>query len=112
MVAWLKKLFGFSVEKTRDSISADFQKKGIPWASFEVVGFEDDGRVKVHFTWNEAFISKIKGIGFDAETDEDRVQLFFFTSSMRPTALAANDDQAVQSDAHPQLSSINNELRT
>ena len=83
-----------------------------PRATFEINGFEPDGRVSVKFDWNQAFIAKIKQLGFDAETDEDRVQLFFFASTMRPTQLA-NDpsDDAVQSTAHPQLSHIENEIR-
>jgi hypothetical protein len=83
-----------------------------PWASFEVGGFEDDGRIKIKFNWNQTFIEKIKGLGFEAETDEDTVQLFFYTSSMRPTHLAGDpQDDAVQSSTHPQLSQIQNELR-
>jgi hypothetical protein len=83
-----------------------------PWAAFEIAGFEADGRIKVKFNWNQSFIKKIKGIGFEAETDEDTVQLFFYTSSMRPTNLASDpEDDAIQSDSHPQLSKIQNELR-
>lgn len=84
----------------------------IPWASFEIEGFEDDGRIAIKFNWNDAFIKKIKDLGFEAETEEDTVQLFFYTSSMRPTSLAADpEDDAVQSDGHPQLSKVTNEIR-
>ena len=93
-------------------VDAANDRRPDPRAAFEVVGFEDDGRVKVNFSWNKAFMDKIKALGFDAETDEDRVQLFFFASSMRPTSLSSDPgDDPVQSTAHPQLSSINNELR-
>lgn len=82
-----------------------------PWAAFEINGFEEDGRIKVDFSWNNSFIKKIKDMGFQAETDEDCVQLFFFTSSMRPVNLAEDpSDDAVQSSSHPNLSSINNQL--
>lgn len=83
-----------------------------PWASFEVADFEPDGRIKVKFNWNAEFIRRIKAIGFEAETEEDTVQLFFYTSSMRPTSLAADpDDDAVQSSSHPSLSQVSNEIR-
>lgn len=96
----------------RKRVDAANDRLAEPRASFEVVGFEADGRVKVNFNWNTAFMDKIKALGFDAETDEDRVQLFFFASSMRPTSLSGDPaDDPVQSTAHPQLSSLNNELR-
>lgn len=83
-----------------------------PWASFEIAGFEGDGRIKIKFNWNQPFIKAIKSIGFEAETDEDTVQLFFYTSSMRPMNLAADpEDNAVQPSAHPQLSQVSNEIR-
>lgn len=56
-------------------------------ASFTVTGFEED-RIKVEFDWNRAFIDKVNELGFAAETEEDTVQLFFYASSMRPTAIA------------------------
>ena len=102
---WLDSWARRRVDRANDQLAE-------PRASFEVIGFEEGGRVKVNFNWNSAFIKKIKELGFDAETDEDRVQLFFFASSMRPTTLSSDPgDDPVQSTAHPQLSSINNELR-
>lgn len=80
-----------------------------PRASFTIDGFEENGRVKVAFTWNKAFVEKIKSMGFEAETDEDCVQLFFFASAMRPMQLSEGDDP-VQSAAHPQLSAQQNVL--
>lgn len=74
-----------------------------PWACFEVVGFETDGRIKVQFNWNDAFIKKIKELGFEAETEDDCVQLFFYTSSMRPTQLS----ETVAPSEHPNLDSGN-----
>ena len=83
-----------------------------PWASFEIAGFEEGGRIKIKFNWNAEFIKRIKALGFEAETDEDTVQLFFYASSMRPMNLAADpEDDAVQSESHPQLSQVNNEIR-
>lgn len=82
-----------------------------PWATFEIAGFEADGRVKVTFNWNKAFIEQIEAIGFKAETDEDTVQLFFYTSQMRPSLMGEPDEDPIQSSAHPSLSAQSNVLR-
>ncbi len=76
----------------------------------EVEKFETDGRIKMSFDFNPAFVEKIKSLGFQAETDEDTVQLFFTAAALRP----ATDfgDPVVQSDAHPQLSSPQNAVIT
>lgn len=111
---WLKRLFGRKVEtKTseREAYIAEQEAIETPWATFEVRGFEADGRIKVEFNWNSAFIRKIKDLGFQAETEEDSVQLFFYTSQMKPTEMTFGDDP-VQSNEHPQLSSQQNVLRT
>lgn len=73
-----------------------------PRATFAIDGFDEDGRIKVTFNWNAAFIKKIRSMGFDAETDEDCVQLFYYTSQMRPSGLGGDDP--VQPTAHPGLS--------
>lgn len=96
--------------KERDAFIAAQEVSTESWAMFEIAGFEDDGRIKVQFSWNKAFIKKLNDLGFTAETEEDSVQLFFYTSQMRPTEIGAGDDP-VQSVAHPQLSDQQNVLR-
>ena len=83
-----------------------------PWASFEVVKFEKDGRIKVVCSWNKQFIKTIHNLGFKAETDEDSVQLFFYTASMRPTELEGVSEDEAKSAYHPNLSSDTNVLKT
>jgi len=75
----------------------------------EVAAIEADGKIKMAFDYNEAFITKIKAMGFQAETDEDVVQLFFTASALRPMTLGG--DEAVQSDAHPSLTAPQNMLK-
>lgn len=109
----IKQLLGLgkTPKSDRESYITEQENLGTPWATFEVGGFEDDGRVKVMFNWNRAFIDKIQELGFHAETEEDSVQLFFYTAQLRPTQLAAGDDP-VQSDEHPELSPQQNIIRT
>lgn len=87
----------------RNTFIAAQEMTDTPWAMFEVVGFQEDGRIKVEFNWNETFIKRLESLGFVAETPEDSVQLFFYTAQMRPTNL--DGDVSVQSDDLPTLSS-------
>ena len=101
MVSWFKKLFK-KHSSDREAFFAEQQAKDTPWACFEIVGFDQDSQVKVEFNWNDAFIDELDRIGFTAETPEDTVQLFFYSSQMQPTDLSG--DKTVQSSAHPGLS--------
>lgn len=83
-----------------------------PWATFEVLGFEDDGRIKVACSWNRAFITKIHQLGFKAETEEDSVQLFFYTAQARPTEFDGAEEDPARSAGHPNLSADTHILRT
>lgn len=83
-----------------------------PWASFEVTGFEDDGRIKVQTNWNAAFIKKIHELGFKAETEEDSVQLFFYTAQAHPTEFDGAEEDPATSSGHPNLQSDTHSLRT
>jgi hypothetical protein len=99
------------MKTNREKYLAEQEALEIPWANFEITGFEKDNRVKVTFHWNDAFIAKCKELGFQAETEEDTVQLFFYASQLRPTELSGGDNP-VQSEEHPALSSQQNVLRT
>ena len=79
----------FGLMSERHKFIEDQQALSIPWAMFEIVGFEDDGRIRVEFNWNSAFIKHLDTLGFTAETEEDTVQLFFYTSQMKPTTLSS-----------------------
>ncbi len=81
-----------------------------PWASFEIAGFEDDGRIKVEFNFNDSFINTINELGFRGETPEDSVQLFFYASQLKPTELDGAQ-ASVQSDNHPALNGSQNIVR-
>jgi hypothetical protein len=116
VVKWFKSIKDyftkFKVKDPAAEVLAIREASDTPWASFEVFGFEADGRIAINFNWNQAFIQKVRSMGFEGETEEDTVQLFFYTSSMRPTSMASDpEDEAVQSLAHPSLSSIENEIK-
>lgn len=115
---WFKR-FGKKREPTeaelllsaRDNFMAMQESETVPWAMFEIRDFESDGQIKVEFNWNDAFIKRINGLGFQAETEEDSVQLFFYTSQMKPTAISdMGGDQTVQADGTPNLSSPTNRM--
>lgn len=97
----------------RHKFIEDQQILSTPWAMFEVVGFENDGQIKVEFNWNDAFISHITKLGFVAENEEDAVQLFFFTSQMRPSSLVNDSENEMDlpiNDDLPLLSDNSNRL--
>lgn len=122
MVNWFKRLFGKAEVSTKEFSAPEIfaerhkfieeqQVLSTPWAMFEIVGFQDDGQVKVEFNWNDAFIRKLDQLGFTAETEEDTVQLFFYASQMKPTSLMeAGGDESVQSEDLPQLSENSNRV--
>ncbi len=109
--ARIKAYFDLSPKTDRAKYIAEQEGLETPWATFEVAGFEEDGRVKVMFNWNDAFIQKIHALGFQSETEEDSVQLFFYAAQLRPTQFSEGDT-SVQSEEHPQLSQQQNVLRT
>jgi hypothetical protein len=115
MVSWWRRTWDYFTKfpTPEEKVLAAREASPKAWASFEIDGFEPDGRVAIKMKWNPAFITHLKSLGFEAETEEDTVQLFFYASSMRPTHLASDpQDDAVQSAAHPGLSTIVNEIRT
>lgn len=108
---FFRKLFKRGDDKVRAAFMKQQESQDAPWAMFEINGLEDDGRVKVVFNWNPAFIKTISELGFQAETEEDSVQLFFHASQMRPTELAdMGGDDNVQSTQHPTLSQPSNRI--
>jgi len=113
MIQWLKKLF--APQLTTEEVVKKFveikEQSLEPWACFEVTGFEDNGRIRVEFKWNDAFIAKIRPLGFEAETEEDSVQLFFYTAQLRPTELSVGDE-SVNSVEHPTLSGPQNVFKS
>ena len=122
MVNWFKRLF--SSEKSaerqdaellladRDRFFATMEASDQPWAMFEIKDFPADGQIKVEFNWNKAFIARINGLGFQAENEQDTVQLFFYASQMKPQDLVdqGGDDDVAQSDNHPTLTSATNRV--
>jgi hypothetical protein len=109
-VIMLSKLFGSKKVGTENTSSQEIRNVFMmaqealktPWAMFEIAGFEEDGKIRVEFNWNAAFIKQINELGFHAESEEDAVQLFFFASQMQPHN--NQESQPVQSEATPFLS--------
>ena len=105
-----KKLDDEFIKLTTDTESSDILRgmydkaRGMedePWAMFEIQGFNDDGQIKVHFNWNSSFIDSIRQMGYNEETEEEMVQMFFFVTKMAPTGLA----EQVNPAGHPSLQS-------
>jgi hypothetical protein len=113
MFNFIKKLFEPKQNKnnkngllsSKDLFLLEQDESQTPWAIFEIVNFDEDGKVKVEFNWNQAFIKKLDEVGFTAETEEDTVQLFFYASQMQPEELSeVSGDESVQIADLPNLS--------
>lgn len=84
-----------------------------PWAAFETAGPSRDGILEFSISWNPAFVSNLRQLGYDGNTDEEVVQLFFLSTRVLPeNLLQPAADNAVNPDAMPRLSSEANHLRS
>lgn len=105
-MSWFKKLFREpeSLNGPRENFLDMMEVQEKPWAMFEVTNFDED-KIKVEFNWNKPFIKRLDELGFTAETEEDTVQLFFYTSQMQPNSLSEiSGDESVTSADLPNLS--------
>jgi hypothetical protein len=84
------------------------KKSKKPWASFETSGPSKDGRLEFTMSWNDAFIDVLKRAGYEGETEEEMVQLFYLSTQMIPESLM---DDAVNPSATPNLTNEANILR-
>jgi len=81
-----------------------------PWACFETTGVDDNGRIEFAMSWNKAFVQNLKKQGYTATTDEELVQLFFISTRMLPEEML-EDENTVNPEATPRLSSEANILK-
>lgn len=86
-----------------------FSKK--PWASFETTGPQSDGRLEFTISWNNAFIDVLKKAGYEGETEEEMVQLFYLSTQMLPENIIDEMEMGVNPDATPNLTNEANILR-
>lgn len=81
-----------------------FSKK--PWASFETGGPTDEGRIAFTISWNDAFIDVLKKAGYEADTEEEMVQLFYLSTQMIPeSVLEEVENDIINPAATPKLTS-------
>jgi hypothetical protein len=81
-----------------------------PWACFETCGPSDDGILEFSISWNNAFIRKLKEMGYTGGNDEEIVQLFFLSTRVLPENLIGDD--SVNPESMPQLSSEASRFRS
>ena len=80
-----------------------------PWASFETSGPDKDGRVAFTISCNKAFIERLKKAGYQGDSEEELVQLFFISSQMLPEHLM--EDDSINPAEMPKLTSEANILK-
>lgn len=84
-------------------------KSDKPWACFETEGITNQG-IGVKMFWNDAFIKHIGSMGIVAATEQEMLQLFFLFMAAQVSGVKP-DDEMVQPDATPELSSPNNTFK-
>lgn len=78
-----------------------------PWLRLVINGIQEDGLIRFDSSWNKAFIKNINANGFYAENEEETIQNFIFSSLIYPKDL----EDEVNSEAHPNLSSAENNFK-
>ncbi len=79
-----------------------------PWAAFETIGPDANGRLPFTIYANPAFIKLLKDHGMGATTDEETLQLFFLQTRMVPEDFA---DDTVNPEGTPNLTNEANQFR-
>lgn len=84
-----------------------------PWACFETTGPSADGRIAFSISWNMEFIKQLRAAGFEGDTEEAMVQMFFVSSRMIPEEILTDigDDDTINPEAMPRLTSEANILK-
>jgi len=96
------------IKKWLGDISHKYSKT--PWFQFETSGIDKDGGVAMDLSWNPAFISHLREVGFLGTDEQDMVRQFMLAITLPPELMDIGDEP-VQSEAHPQLTSDNNYLK-
>jgi hypothetical protein len=86
------------------------RKSSTAWACFETGGIEDDGRLEFSVSWNKAFANNLRSKGYDGATEEEMVNLFFLSTRMLPEYLLDEQDNVVNPEAMPRLTSESTRL--
>lgn len=82
-----------------------------PWACFETSGPTPDGRIEFSISWNTQFIKQLRAAGFEGDTEEAMVQGFFISAQMIPEELLTPQDDTINPEATPRLTSEANIFR-
>ncbi len=87
---------------------ARYSKK--PWAAFETTGPDETGKLGFAIYWNEAFTANLQKLGMAGQTDEETIQLFFLQMRMIPESLIEKEDEVINPEATPNLTSEANQF--
>ena len=90
----IRKLLLWLLDKTQ-------QKSKEPFGAYFTSGITEDGQAPIQFIWNKAFVENIRKYGYETETEEETVELFYLAT--RPAQYVPGEDP-VQSEEHPRLS--------
>jgi hypothetical protein len=99
---WLRKFLIWLLDKTQAGNSE-------PFGCYFTSGIQN-GQAPIQFVWNKAFVENLRAFGYDCETEEETVELFYIAT--RPTPQQYDDpEEVVNSEDHPLLSNDTHSLR-
>ncbi len=99
----IRKLLLWLLDKTQ-------QRSKEPFGAYFTTGIHG-GQAPIQFIWNKAFVDNLRTYGYDCETEEETVELFYIATLPTPQQYA-DADEAVNSEDHPRLSNDGNYFRT
>lgn len=91
----------------KERISRNSKK---PWACFETTGPDESGRLGFSIAWNPAFVRNLEKLGMGGATEEETIQMFFLQIRMLPDSLLEQEDETVNPEATPTLTSEANQF--
>ena len=82
-----------------------------PWACFETTGPDPTGKLAFSISWNKAFVDNLQRLGMSGVSDEETIQMFFLQLRMLPDSMAERNEDVVNPEATPNLTSEANQFR-
>ena len=100
----LRKLLLWLLDKTQ-------QGGKEPFSLYYTSGIDASGQAPIQFIWNKAFVENIRRFGYECETEEETIELFYLATRPVSLAQAAQEDEEIVSEEHPRLSNDTHHLK-
>jgi hypothetical protein len=101
----MRKLLLWLLDKTQ-------QKSKEPFGGYFTTGIQPNGQAPIQFIWNSAFIENLERYGYQCDTEEETIELFYVATRPTNSLIKELETQpAINSVEHPTLSDPSNIIR-